>query len=452
MTCWCRRALTLVILLVAGSASAQVTVGGVDSALDRIRTILDDVAALRGLAPLHDIASGRYDRDTLRDFIIAELDEEIPPERFEIEERLLKHWGILDPTQDYRELMVDLLSGQIAGFYDDDSETLYLLDDLATFAADPTLAHELLHGIQDQLFDLSAVRGDWVRADDALLAATALIEGDAVAVMIEYTIGGAISFTDIPNFGEMVREQMGSLDPEAAGLDNVPQFVLDLMLLPYLAGVDFVHYLKLGGGWERVNAAYRDPPLSTEQILHPERYVLRDHPTWIELDASVLIGDGFTLRYDQVFGEAQWRTLLRHLGAGGLADRAIDLAATGWDGDRLLALTNDADELVVISMSVWDSEADAREFCAVLTRSLELLRQTTFEGTLEAVHGSRADASFDGGRMVVERWGDMVLYVDSQYTGGANWATSLWRGRQRSEYAVPNGTGQRDLDEIQETN
>lgn len=437
---WCRHTLIPIVLFAASSASAQVTVGGVDSALDRIRSILADVAELRGLAPLHDVASGRYDRETLREFIIAELDEEIPPERFEIEERILKHWGVLSPAQDYRGLMVDLLSSQIAGFYDDDSETLYLLDDLATFAADPTLAHELLHGIQDQLFDLSAVRGDWLRADDALLAATALIEGDAVAVMIEYTIGGAISFTDIPNFGEMVREQMGSLDPASAGLGDVPQFVLDLMLLPYLAGVDFVHYLKLGGGWERVNQAYRDPPLSTEQVLHPERYVQRDHPTWVELDPSSLTEAGFSLRYDQVFGEAQWRTLLRHLGGGNLAERAIDLAATGWDGDRLLALTNEADELVVISLSVWDTEDDAREFCAVLIRGIELLRQATFAHTLEAAHGSRANASIDGGRMVVERWGDMVLYVDSQYTGEANWATSLWRGRGRSRYLAPNGT------------
>ena len=421
-------------------AEAQVTLGGVGSAIERLEPILERVVELRGLEPREMIAAGIHSRATLRDFVIQALDKEVSPEQFRIEERVFRHLGILGPQQGYRELLVDLLTAQIAGFYDEDESELYLLDDLPGFSADPTLAHELFHGIQDQLFDLGTIHGGWEDADDALLAAAALIEGDAVAVMIDYTIGGAISFTDIPNFQELAIEQMGAVDPEASGMPaEVPPFVIDVLLFPYLSGIGFVHFLKSAGGWELVNESYLDPPISSEQVIHPERYVSRDHPTWIQLDLSEIEGSGYVRSYDQVFGECQWRALLHQTGGGELAERAVLAATDGWDGDRLVALESPADELVIIALSVWDGVQDAHEFASVFRRALELRSGIAITETDSGLYGESWSGTIGESEVVVERWGDMVLYLDGIPADIEGWRESVWRGRTRAGYPARSG-------------
>ena len=138
--------------------------------------------------------------------------------------------------------------------------------------------------------------------------------------------------------------------------------------------------------------------------------------------------------YDQVFGEWQWHALLRQIGAEQIAERALAAATDGWDGDRLVALENPVDELVIVSLSVWDSERDAHEFASVLRRALELRTGARLVETHRGPHGEGWCASLEESEVVVERWGDMVLYLDGMPSEAEGWQDMAWMGRIRSMY------------------
>jgi hypothetical protein len=405
--------------------------------LDRVDRIVERVAALRGLAPREPIPAGLHSRETLRDLLIEEIDEEMTPERIAAEERVLRQLGILSGEVSYRDLLIELLTSQIAGFYDDDTRELYLIDDLPAAALEPTMAHEIFHGIQDQQFGIGEVRGEWDRADDLTLATTALIEGDAVGVMFDYVFGGALSFTDIPNFRHLIEEEFGVADALVELTVDVPPFIQDVLVFPYLHGTGFVHYLKAAAGWEGVNDAYRDPPRSTEQVLHPERYLLGDAPTWVDIGTEPFEEVGFARVYDQVIGEFQWQALFRDRLGETVAARAIDNAATGWDGDRLLALEDPDGHFVIVGLSVWDTPIDADQFAAVLARFLEARDGRPLDREREGPNGVRWRDEHRGSVTLVERWGDMVLFVDGipkESDDALDWAEVAWTGRLRSPY------------------
>lgn len=443
------RTLVHVLLFVLGfshlffnrSASAQVgniELVGAGPILERVEAVLADVVSLRGLTLREHVPVEVLTREQLGTLLQTKLEEELLQADIRAEEDVFRRLGVLPLGVSYRDILVGLYMSEITGLYDEDNNRLYLLDDLPAQSEEPTLAHELFHGIQDQNFSLTTVRPAYERANDASLAATGLIEGDAVGVMIDYQLAGALSFTDIPNFAEfMTTTVVGSgITGEVA---SVPRFLVERILFPYIEGLLFVHYLKLAAGWEIVNQAYLDPPLSTEQILHPERYLERDEPTWLELDVSSMVEVGFAVTYDQVIGELQWRGFFRHNIGDLVSERAIENAAAGWDGDRFLALQDSADRMILISLSVWDSTRDAAEFAGVLRRMIEEIRQVEMELSEHGENGDLWSAEHNHSVSVVERWGDMVLFLDSiplEYGGDdmVLWREALWHSRTRGPY------------------
>lgn len=428
-------------LFVGRSALAQISdieLVGAGPILERVDAVLADVVSLRGLTPRESVPVELLTREELGILLETKLQEDLLQEDIRVEERVLRRLGALSGEASYRDVLVGLYMSEITGLYDEDSDRLYLLDDLPAQSEEPTLAHELFHGIQDQIFGLTMVRPENEHMGDASLAATALIEGDAVGVMIDYQLGGALSFTDIPNFAEYMTTTV--VESGISGeVSTVPRFLAERILFPYIEGLLFVHYLKLAAGWEIVNQAYLDPPLSTEQILHPERYLERDQPTRLELDVSSMVEAGFVVTYDQVLGELQWRSLFRHNINEVVSERAIGNAAAGWDGDRFFALEDASDRMILISMSVWDSYQDAVEFAGVLRRMIEELWQVEMELSEQGETGELWVVDYDDCLSIIERWGDMVLFLDRiplEYGEDdmVLWREALWSGRSREPY------------------
>jgi hypothetical protein len=146
---------------------------------------------------------------------------------------------------------------------------------------------------------------------------------------------------------------------------HIPDIIENELLSPYLDGANFVTALRAAGGWALVDAAYTDPPQSSEHILHPDRYLANDAPAAVELASSAdengltPLGEGWTLLYDRTLGEWYLRQYLRTQ----LDAPTTRQAASGWGGDRYHLFYNaEADQRAFVLRFVWDSPSDVGEF------------------------------------------------------------------------------------------
>jgi hypothetical protein len=254
--------------------------------------------------------------------------------------------GVLPKGTGLREALLSLGRGGIIGYYDPATgELVYIGSGDLGFNETFTLAHELTHAIDDQHFDLTRL-DPFVNGcrDEEFMSALAAVEGNAQ--FVAYQVLG--EFPAPVGVGDL--ELAGDLD----ALGDVPPFLLDLQLWPYTYGHGFIIALERRGGLQLVNRALRRFPVSTEQVLHPERYP-NDLPQPVDV-RKIGLPDWEDIDVMQV-GEEWLRAMLELR-----VDRATaDAAGAGWDGGVYRAWTNGGD-VVVALRTVWDSPADARQF------------------------------------------------------------------------------------------
>ncbi len=257
---------------------------------------------------------------------LADLDRGYPERRRRIEEEIYKLLGLLSARDDLREISGSILSEQVAGYYDPRSGALRIVDGGAPanrVLDETTLAHELVHALEDQRFNLRT--DDLEASGDEAFAYAALVEGTATALMTEYE---RLHFRPEEALGGAAASAFA-----APSTGDLPPCVLGQLLFPYLGGQEFVNELYATGGdsWRLVDLAHRvRPPASTEQVLHPRKYLRVEQPERVALSGiEAVLGPGWKRVEGATFGEWQTRELLR-AGAGGGASRA----AAGWGGDR----------------------------------------------------------------------------------------------------------------------
>ncbi len=210
------------------------------------------------------------------------------------------------------------------------------------------ISHELTHALQDQHFGLDPPQAAREN-QDARLAHVALVEGDATLVGFELGVAGLV--TDPEDFFSFARKHAPDMG------ERVPTFMQERFKFPYLDGSSFVLLLKKKGGWEAVNRAYQNPPRSTEEILHPEKYLASDDPPRLP-DLSDLAVDGYQPVFEDTLGEFGIRTLL----AGANPKKAAERAA-GWGGDRAAVFERRrGGGLLLVWVADWDTPADAAMF------------------------------------------------------------------------------------------
>ncbi len=414
--------------------------------------IAAQVGSIRGLELKEAFAKGVKDRDSLRAVLLEKLSEEVTDADIENESKVFKRLGLFSPEIDYKKMMVDLLTEQIAGFYDQKSKELYIMEGIPLELQRPAMAHEIFHAIQDQHFDIGAMLAPFSAREngDFALARMALIEGDATVVMIDFSLyeanvfpqEGVNSIVDIPMLAAMIMEldfdniaaleqmiptadtSMGesSAPPSLAetALASSPAIIRELLMFPYFGGMRFVIIARSGRSWADVNAIYENPPVSTEQIMHPERYFAGDEPTLLSFDPSAALS-GYKPIYDTVLGELQILLWLKtHLGLA-LDDKgeplvAIAEAAKGWGGDRLLGFEDSEGNVVVAHLSSWDTVEDAGQFfdahVAVAAQRFPKAKSTTKQGPHGRSLCMQRDLGERAERIYIEQWGDMVLHIE----------------------------------------
>jgi hypothetical protein len=314
------------------------------------------VVEMRGLEPV-DVKRETIDAEALKAFNVRTFDEDNPPDYIAANERLYKAFGLLPGDQSLKQLYLDLIDSQVAGFYRPDDKTLYVVSRTGTItSADKiTFAHEYDHALQDATFPVFKDMKELLDETDRALARAAIYEGDATWLMFQW---GSAQLTP----EEFAAAQAAGADPESmAVLARTPPILVESLLFPYTAGPAFIVPIHTTGGWPAVDALYDELPLSTEQILHPDKFRAGEKPVAVQVPATLAsaMGNGWTEAIQDTFGEFQLGVWLRE---SGISASEASAAAAGWGGDRLAVLNGPDGAWTVVMRSTWDTEADATGF------------------------------------------------------------------------------------------
>jgi hypothetical protein len=325
--------------------------------------IEQQVEALRGLQATGEVERALITPAELRQHVINDLLIDYPVEEARADARVLAAFGLLPPGFDLHDFYIELYSEQIAGYYDDETKKMYVIQD-AGFRGPQrlTYAHEYTHALQNMHFDFEeglgysdeACEGNWARC----AAVQALFEGDATVLEIEWFVNYATP-QDAAELQEFIDNSDGPV------FDSAPAFMQQDFLFPYESGRVFIEALHDQGGWQAVDQAYREPPASTEQILHPERYP-GDAPIPVELpDLASILGAGWQEIDRDSWGEWYTYLILAHGQdpQARLEEEPARAAAQGWGGDGYIVYFNeDTDQTVMVLQTVWDSPGEAEQF------------------------------------------------------------------------------------------
>ncbi len=317
--------------------------------------IESNVIDIRRLAPLTDVHPVLLSTSELGQRMEQEFAEEYSPEEARYDAIALSAFDLLAPDFDLFNFSIDLLTEQVAGFYDPETDEFVIIsnDDEFTSLEQWTHAHEYVHALQDQHYNLEILEDDDL-GSEASFAIQALAEGDATLVQTMFLFSGYFSQDQL---AEIMEE---ALSVDTTMLDSAPPVVAHELEFPYISGLAFVQALYDRGGFSEVDKAWENPPQSTEHILHPERYLDGDTPQVVSLQPLTnTLGPGWVLADEDVLGEFYLREYLsQHLN-----QRDVDIAATGWGGDRYAIHWNESDKQVVMVLRLaWDSMADTIEF------------------------------------------------------------------------------------------
>lgn len=366
--------------------------------LKDVLRIQKQVEQLRGLKFQAPVKAGVWKPDRLKKMLLKDFDKEAPAADILKEEKVLKVLGLLPKDFQYRAQMIKFLTDQIGGFYRPDKKELFLVDRSGQPAMggpaaqkmndQMVMAHELHHALQDQNFALDRWFEVLGEHNDRIQGYKALVEGEAQLVGMTY-IMGTMGRPGMPNMKQMNRmnKMMMKMTPQGRKLAKIPPFLLDNMMFPYTEGSEFVQDMYRKYGWKGISKAFHNPPASTEQVLHPEKYINRDEPQEIRLPNGLkkVLGEKTKELTKNTLGEYSIRILLKAIGVG---ERQANAAAAGWDGDRYIGFETAKGQVVVLWFTTWDSQAEAQEF------------EKTYVGALKRPNG------------YIERRGTEVVMVD----------------------------------------
>jgi hypothetical protein len=328
-------------------------------------TIEKQVQEIRGLQAKKPVPREFITTTELKQLLTQQFDTDAPPAYVAGTERLYKALGLIPPDASLKTETLDLLGGGVVAFYDDEQGKLYVTSNSGTTGGPEKFyfSHEYDHALQDQNFTVFKDQKGILDETDRILARQAIYEGDATLLMTQWA---ASNLTP----AELAQIIAMSADPQVQQtLAQAPKILSDPLQFPYTTGFGFINQVNGAGGWQAVDGLYANMPLSTEQILHPEKYQAHEAPVAVTLpaDLTTKLGSGWSIGIQDTFGELQTGIWLKE---GGVPPATADAAAAGWGGDRLAVLNGPNDAWAVVMDYAWDTDADASEFDAAATTAL----------------------------------------------------------------------------------
>jgi len=323
--------------------------------------VLAHVAALRGLAPKAQVPRTLLTREQLQQRVVEQLAREPVAERLATNTKLLTALGLLERGADLRGLLLQFRGGLVLGQYDPESKQLWVVTGASTLGPleRVTAAHEFTHALQDQYFDLLRLRPRNAPNADRSLAIAALLEADGTFIGERYSTT-VLSAAEREERRRQVRDLYRDVN-----LGAIPLVVREQSYFPYVDGPRWFRQvldeaaLRGEGYGPAADRLFQNPPESTAQILHPERYLRRQAPVTVELgDTSQVLGTSWREVRQGVLGELDHRLLVQHYLDADVASKA----AEGWVGSTYALFDDRANEVAVLVRTRWDDASEAREW------------------------------------------------------------------------------------------
>ena len=227
------------LLALLGTACAKEPPGYEGPFKKQVRDAIPQLEEASGLRFLKLPVLQTRSRDEVRAYLEQEFNTQLTPLELAGTQTAYRLLGLLPDTLDLRAFLLDLLTEQVAGYYDPRTKVLYVVDDAAAEMRDITITHELMHALQDQhtdLMQIEALKGD----NDRMVAMQAVVEGQAVCEQLAVMTGGSDGEPRIPggwgHVREMIREGQSAM-PQFA---SAPMLLQETLLFPYLSGAEFI--------------------------------------------------------------------------------------------------------------------------------------------------------------------------------------------------------------------
>lgn len=329
--------------------------------------VLQQMSEITGLKLLTPLKKSLRSREEIRAYVIRQMNEEKNPAERYADARTAEAFGLLPKGFDLDTFMVNVLTEQVEGLYDPKTQEFYIADWSPPSDQRMVMAHELTHALEDQHFHIEA----WSRAarpnEDAELARDAVLEGSAMAAMVDYLmVGTGRSLKDLPEFDPSML--LGELESTPT-LKSAPPFLKDALIFPYISGLNFSAAVLKSSGWPALAGVFEKPPVSTQQILHPAAYKSGKAPSTVSLPSfEKVLGKDWARLDENILGEFGWKEVLKQFLDD---DRAKSLAAA-WDGDRYATYEQkETKKLVLVTRLHLDSEEHAARFFGQYSEVLE---------------------------------------------------------------------------------
>lgn len=402
------------LFLTALSAGAgQTPVPGPPSKLPdaaEINAILRQLSDITGFRIRRQLPFQMITRDQIGAYIKDQIKHSVRPRDIYAEELSLKKLGFVPADFDLRQTTIDLLTEQAAAFYDFHQKKLFISEWAASTMRDEALVHELAHALADQNFNIEKYLNKDPADAEQSLARQTVVEGQASWLTLEYAARQAgKTLTDAPAAREYFRQELDPDDPQFPVFSKAPLYLRATMLFPYQEGEIFQQAVVLHDGQSAFGILFTKPPVSTSQVLHPDRYFAGIAPVVPDLPKPAA---GMKAAVEGVFGEEDMQVLLRQYDSASIA-QGLAPGMTGgcYRIDRLKKAGKDKNDraTALIFATAWDSEDSAVAFLNAYQTVLEKKWKSVDKGDQDATHIS---GKSEDGYYRVERKGKTVLSLE----------------------------------------
>ena len=344
----------LILLFYATLAWAQG-----DALFSEIDQIVDELSRITGLKKVKKVPHSMITRAGLKAFLEQQIKEHVKPEELKAEEITLKKFGLVPQNFDLKETTVDLLTEQAAALYDFRKKRLFVLEGNSTALQKVALVHELAHALADQHFNLERFIERGAKSDDGSTARAAVMEGQATWLMSEYMAAKTgQSLKNSPGMVELMSRAGDMGGGQFPVLDKSPLYIRESLSFPYTKGMLFQHRAVEKVGQKAFSEVFKRAPVSTQQILHPEKYFGGVTPTRPEVPRPPDHRD-YEVYTEGSVGELDHAILIRQYGT----EEQAEQIAPRWRGGAYRLLEHKKNKRMLLTYAVdWEDQATAARY------------------------------------------------------------------------------------------